>query len=134
MHRPMLFVAFGGALLLATTAGAMEDSPVVPSGLKLQLQEVFLDAMQDGTEALRLRYVAPDVGRAPFEYAALADDFEMICNQIALPMLADAGQGADQIIVSFSSHETEFGVANPDATQYFEVFTLENNTCIWEAF
>ncbi|CUI78393.1 DUF6497 family protein [Cognatishimia activa] len=134
MLKRTKFVAFGGVLVLATTAGAMEVSPAVPSGLKFSLQEAFMDALQDGTQALRLRYVAPEIGTSPYDYTGVADDFMSLCTDIGLPMLAESGQSADQVIVSFSNQETEFGVANPNATQYFEVFTLENDTCIWEAF
>lgn len=132
--NPMKFVACGGSLLLATTAGALEDIPAVPSGLTLSLQEVLTDQMQDGTTALRLRFVAPDIGKDSVTYATVADDFFTLCEGVGLPALAATDQAIDQIIVSFSDRETAFGVANPDVTQYFEVFTLEDNTCIWEAF
>lgn len=132
------YVAIGGTLsiwtVFATTAGAMEDSPVVPSGLQMHLQGALFDRLQDGTEALRLRYVAPDIAKDDVTYAVVADDFAAICQDVGVTFLAQEGRTADQIIVSFSDRETAFGVANPDATQYFEVFTLENDTCIWEAF
>lgn len=134
MVNPIKIVAFGGSLLLATTAGALEDIPAVPSGLSMTLQEVLTDHMQDGTSALRLRFVAPAIGYDDVSYATVADDFLALCEGVGLPKLAETGQSADQIIVSFSDRETAFGVANPDVTQYFEVFTLENDTCIWEAF
>lgn len=134
MFDPIKFVAFGGSLLLATTAGALEDIPAVPSGLSVSLQEVLTDHMQDGTTALRLRFIAPGIGSDSVSYATVADDFITLCEGVGLPTLAETGQSIDQIIVSFSDRETAFGVANPDATQYFEVFTLENDTCIWEAF
>jgi len=128
------FVAMGGALLCATTAGAMEDSPVVPSGLQMTLQETLYDHLQDGTKALRLRFVAPEIGANDVNYNTVADDFAVICQDVGLPKLATDSRSVDQIIVSFSDRETAFGVANSDVTQYFEVFTLENDTCIWEAF
>jgi hypothetical protein len=134
MLKQYRFVAFGGALALATTAGAMEDSPAVPSGLQMTLQEALFDRLQDGTEALRLRYVAPDIAKEAVSYATVADDFGVVCEAVGLPLLTKEERTVDQIIVSFSDRETAFGVANPDATQYFEVFTLENDTCIWEAF
>ncbi|MFY0596190.1 MAG: hypothetical protein JXQ85_07150 [Cognatishimia sp.] len=134
LNVALKIVAIGGALQCATTAGAMEDSPVVPSGLQMTLQETLYDQLQDGTKALRLRFVAPAIGADDVTYSTVSDDFAVICQDVGLPKLATDSRSVDQIIVSFSDRETAFGVANSDVTQYFEVFTLENDTCIWEAF
>lgn len=138
MLDPIQFVAVGGSLLLATTAGALEDVPAVPSGLSMALQDMLTDQMPDGTNALRLRFVAPEIASDAVSYATVADDFLTLCQTVGVPVSAktqaETGSTIDQIIVSFSDRETAFGVANPDATQYFEVFTLENDTCIWEAY
>jgi hypothetical protein len=134
MFDAIKLVAFGGSLLLATTAGALEDIPAVPSGLSMSLHETLTDKLPDGTTALRLRFVVPEIGSDLSSYTTVADDFATLCESVGLPVLAQTGQSVDQIIVSFSDRKTAFGVANPDATQYFEVFTLENDTCIWEAF
>jgi len=133
MFSLIKFVALGGASVLATTAGALEDAPAVPSGFSVSLQEQLIDTLQDGTTALRLRFVMPQIANG-VAYSDVAEDFAALCEGVGVATLAETGQSAEQIIVSLSDRETAFGVANPDATQYFEVFTLKNDTCIWEAF
>ncbi|SHG43389.1 DUF6497 family protein [Cognatishimia maritima] len=127
-------VATGGSLVLATTAGALEERPAVPSGFEVTLQETRTETLQDGTAVLRLRFVMPQIGGDSASYVTVADDFASLCETVGMSTLAETGLAVDQIVVSLSDRETAFGVANPDATQYFEVFTLENDTCIWEAF
>lgn len=128
-----LFAALGGSLGPAAAAGALEEVPAVPSGHDLTLQEALLDDL-GGASVLRLRYVMPAIGQATHQFDDVAQDFMHLCQTQGLPHATALEAQIGQVIVSLSDKETEFGVSNPDATQYFEAFTLETGICIWEAF
>ena len=108
----------------------------LPSGTQAALHEVLLDKV--GTEDyVRFRFVAPAIDRdmelAP-DHAALEGDFPHLCTAIALPYMTEHGLSADKIVISLADRVTDFGIADPEATQYFEQFRAENGDCIWEAF
>ncbi|MGJ8616077.1 MAG: DUF6497 family protein, partial [Sulfitobacter sp.] len=62
---------------------------------------------------------------------AAADMFEL-CATLALPYIAQYELESQIIVVSFADRITEFGVSDPDATQFFEAFRPQGDTCIWE--
>lgn len=128
-----VFAALVGGFGLAATAGVLEETPAVPSGYDVTLQEERLDDL-GGTKVLRLRYVAPEIAAEGHQFDDVAEDFEHLCTTQGLPRVAELGGGIEQVVVSLSDQETDFGVSNSDATQYFEAFTLETDICIWEAF
>lgn len=130
----ILFAAFGGALAGAATAGDLEESPAVPSGYPLYLQEFLLDAQADNATVARFRFVMPEIGQKTVGFADVEQDFQYLCDSHALPALARAGQSADQVIISLSDRETVFGVISDVATQFFEAYSIKNGTCIWEGF
>ncbi|MCP4821998.1 MAG: hypothetical protein GY883_22655 [Shimia sp.] len=127
------FVAFGGTLWGATTAGALEETPAVPSGNEIRLQEVLFETRQDDTEVARFRYVMPLI-RQGVEFSEIVDDFEHLCIGVAVPYLAIAEKQVDQVIISLADRETEFGVTTTLATQFFEAFSVKDGSCIWEGF
>lgn len=112
------------------------ELPSLPSGLAPQLLEEFVEVKPDGLFTYaRFRFVAPEIGEADgLEYESLADDFLVLCEQYALPKLSDQPEPIDRVIISYSDRALEFGLSDPDATQYFEQFTLEDGACIWEQF
>ena len=128
------------ALLLATraalggtesTAGG-EEAFDLPSGLTAQLQEMLWDRPGGGL-VYRFRFVAPDfTGVADFD--TVMGDLAFLCAEFALPKLANTGPQPSQIIISLADKPSEFGVYNPDVTQVFEAYSVENGTCIWEVF
>lgn len=118
-------VACAGGTALAQD-GATEKRMDLPSGLEAHLQEVL---RHDGV--WRFRFVAPGFTRdAGLE--TIAADLEHLCNAHALPN-APGAAGA-RIIVSLADRPSEFGVLDPETTQVFEAYRVENGTCIWEAF
>ncbi|MDQ2088317.1 DUF6497 family protein [Marimonas arenosa] len=130
--------AAAAALLCSGVATASDAPPVplLPSGLEAVLQEVVEDVKPDGTfDYVRFRFVAPGVvGDGAPDLEARAEDMDFLCGEYALPWLAEAGAAFDKISISISDRETEFGVANPDVTQFFELYRVENGRCIWEEF
>lgn len=117
---------FFALLLTATSALALD----VPSGQPVTLQEVLIDEV-GGETWLRFRFVAPDVAGNE-DYEATAQDMMHLCENLALPYIAEYALSGDVIVVSLADRETEFGVANPQATQLFEAFRADGTACIWE--
>lgn len=117
------------AMLAATPAVALD----VPSGQPVTLQEVLVDTV-GGQDWLRFRLVAPEIARdtSRIDYEAAAGDMMHLCQELALPYLQEYDLTGDVIVISLADRETEFGVADPDATQFFEAFRIEDNLCIWE--
>jgi hypothetical protein len=124
--------ALGALCAAATTVRGQEESPAVPSGLVLTLQEILEDVQPDGRLWLRFRYVAPGLTREV--RAEIEGDFEALCLSQAVPYLPSAAERADEAVISIASAPLEFGTNAPEVTQFFEVFRLEDGTCIWEAF
>lgn len=118
-------------LLLATPLAASE----VPSGQQVSLHEVLVDA-QDDITYLRFRFLAPRIaaGEDKISFDVAGDDMMHLCQTLALPYIAQYALEGDRIVVSFMDRITEFGVPDPQATQYFESFRAENGTCIWDDF
>jgi len=105
-----------------------------PSGQAVTLEDILLD---DNPGALwaRFRFLAPDLpapDRLDPEQSAL--DMQALCDQIAAPYLVDNSISPARIVISMADRIVPFGEADPSATQYFEMFRLENASCIWEAF
>lgn len=129
----IVFAAFRGALLGAATAGVLEETPVVPSGNDLQFQEMIFETRADSSRVARFRYVMPLI-RQGVEFAQIEADFFHLCIGVAVPYLAIEGETVDQVIISMADRETEFGVLSTLGTQYFEAFSVQDGTCIWEGF
>lgn len=118
------------ALALAATPALALD---VPSGQPVTLQEVLVDEV--GPQIwLRFRFVAPDIARGAgrVEYDTAADDMTHLCGALALPYLAQYDLTGDVIVISLADRPTTFGQPDPDTTQFFEAYRVENDICIWE--
>lgn len=127
-------VALGGAFAGATTAAGQEEALAVPSGNPVILQEWLLDDQPDGVHSYaRFRFVMPAIGQGA-DFDAVAEDFQHLCDVYALPWLEASGETAQRIVVSLSDRETEFGIADPEVTQFFEVYSHADGACIWEEF
>ena len=108
----------------------------VPSGQVLRLQDVVWNAPGPDGPAARFRFLAPAIARdgGTVGFDAAAADMLHLCQTYALPKIEDAGAAQGQIIISLSDREVPFGVSDPDATQFFEAYRVENGSCIWEVF
>lgn len=133
MGNWLKFVALGGALMGAAAVGVLEETPTVPSGNDLYLLDQRVE-QQGALTVLRLRYVMAAIAEQGHVFDDVAEDFSDLCMNQAVPQSKELDQKIHQVIISLSDRETEFGVSNPEATQYFEAFTLETDICIWEAF
>jgi Family of unknown function (DUF6497) len=124
------------AVLAATRLRAGEEVQiVVPSGQSVTLQEVIWDAPGPMGLTLRFRFVAPAIapgGGVSFEQAVA--DMQSLCDGYALPRIAEFGPKPAQVIISLEDTALPFGSMEPDATQYFEAYSIGEEGCEWEIY
>lgn len=107
----------------------------VPSGQPVTLLEVVTGQPGQGL-AYRFRFVTPEIARekGQMDLELIERDMEYLCASYALPRIPTGGPVPNQIIISLSDRETEFGQADPEATQFFEAYSIDDDACIWEPF
>jgi hypothetical protein len=123
-------VVAGALAALAQVAGAQGQ---LPSGQDVMLTEVLAEPMPDGLW-LRLRFLAPAIGVGTLDFDTATGDMHALCRAVGLPMLRTDHPQAVGIIVSLSDRAVEFGVSDPEATQFFEAYRVQGDDCIWEEF
>ena len=118
------------ALLVAATPTLALD---VPSGQPVTLQEVLIDDV-GGESWLRFRFIAPEIARdaAGITQADAVSDMLHLCDALVIPYIAQYALTGDVIVISLADRETEFGVSDPESTQFFEAYRIVDNACIWE--
>ena len=114
--------------------GATTAAFAVPSGQPVTLQDVFWEEGDD--LILRVRFIAPLIARAggTVGYDIAVKDMLHLCATYVLPQVEAGVDTPDQIILSLSDIEVPFGEADPDATQFFEAYSIQNGACIWERY
>lgn len=124
------------SIISSVIAQQAAASIAVPSAADVTLIEVLEDATDPDAIVFRARYLMPAIARdsGTLGYDDVSADFAALCETHALPLIRDDGYAPAQIVVSVADRVTEFGVPDPEATQFFEAFTIEGDRCIWEAF
>ena len=127
-----IFVEGEGAQIAPGDDQAIE----VPSGQLVTLMDVVMSAPGPDGLTARFRFLAPaiarDAGQVDFDTASA--DMLHLCQTYALGHIANTGPQPSQVVISLSDRAVPFGEADPDATQFFEAYRVEDGTCIWEAF
>jgi len=123
--------------ILAFLAGPVAAQPVtVPSGQPVEYVEVIRDVRSTRGLSWRFRFVAPEIARktgtVSFEIAAR--DMDHLCQNFAIPRLPLMGPRPREIVISLSDAPLPFGEPNPEITQFIEVYSVDGDTCTWEAF
>ena len=125
-------------VLLAVLAahGAWAETVDVPSGQPVTFLDVIRDAPGPLGLTYRFRFIAPGIARdgGGLSIEDAAADMDHLCTAFALPRLAAVGPRPQQVIISLSDRAVEFGVASPEATQFFEAYRIVDGACIWEGF
>ncbi len=125
------------AMIIALTLPlcAQEDI-IVPSGQRITFIETVRDAPGPGGLTYRFRFLAPDIARADGTVTddMAFDDMAQLCAGYALSHLSNIGPQPAQIIISLVDRPLPFGTPDPEATQFFEAFHLEDGACIWDGF
>lgn len=116
---------------LAAPAAAQEI--VLPSGQTVSFVEVIIE---EAPPVARFRFLAPEIDPAGAgrTYEEVMADFPVLCSDYALPAVKAAALDVPEIVISLADRPVAFGVATPEATQYFEPFSIADGTCIWEQF
>jgi len=108
----------------------------LPSCQTVTLIETISNAPGPMGAVARFRFLAPEIaaegGTVGFDTAA--EDMLWLCQNYALARVAEFGPVPSQIIISLEDRPVPFGEADPDATQFFEAYSIENGACIWEVF
>lgn len=133
-----------GAVLCAGLAAATEDPQVVPgdgiavevpSGQSVTLQEVVWNAPGTDGLAMRFLFVAPAIGPGgDIDFDTASGDMQHLCDAFALPRVKDNTPPPEQIVISLSDRPVPFGQSAPEATQFFESFSITDGVCTWEMF
>lgn len=135
-RRPRAIAPALAAWSLLTTPLWAQPVPVeVPSGQGVTLNEVLLDEAP-GELWVRFRFVAPGITRdgGGVDHDMAAMDMDHLCNAVALPYLQAHTIEPARVVISMSDRPVEFGVQNPDATQFFEAYRQDGTHCILEEF
>lgn len=127
----LLGLLAGNAVSASTDAGSLD----VPSGQEIELSEVLIDDTP-GETWIRFRFLAPQIGRnaGDIGYDVSAPDMDHLCEEFALPYLAQNDLTAARVVISLSDQIIAFGASDPSVTQFFEAYRPENARCIWEEF
>lgn len=125
------------AVLTCAGQGAFAQEEIkVPSGQAVTFVDMIRDA--PGPEGLtyRFRFLAPAIDRAAGTVTdeQAMDDMADLCSTYVLPRLANLGPTPSQIVISLADRPVDFGTPNPDATQFFEAFSLQDGACVWDGF
>ena len=116
---------------------ARAEAPLaLPSGQEVTLEETIANSPGDRGIALRLRYLAPAIARAggTVDADAAAADMDWICQNVALKMIPATGPQPAEIIISMSDRDVPFGQTDPEATQFFNAYSIDGANCLWEPF
>lgn len=122
-----------GVAVALLSGGAEARAQSLPSGQSVDLQDVIIEEIS-GRTIVRFRFLAPAIARdgGTVQFAQAERDMELLCEAVALPYLSDHAIPAQSVVISLADREVEFGVANPEATQFFEAYSVEDGICVWE--
>lgn len=125
--------ALCAGLGLTRGAVAQEDVLRLPSGLAARLQEVLTDRPGDGL-VYRFRFVAEGFVVSVAVQDLVQQDIAWLCETYAVPRLPVIGPQPSRIVISLADKPSEFGVYDPEVTQVFESFSVQDGVCQWELF
>jgi hypothetical protein len=108
----------------------------VPSGQGVTLLDIIWNS--EGPEGVtpRFRFLAPAIARSggSVSYELAEMDLQHLCDEFVLAALGENGPLPATVLLTLADRAIEFGVSDPDSTQYTEMFRLDGTTCIREVF
>ena len=123
-------------LMWAASSAGAQELIAVPSGQAVTFLDAITDAPGPDGLAARFRFlasaIARDGGTVDAETAAL--DMDFLCGSFALDHIANIGPQPSQIIISMSDIDVPFGEVHPEATQFFNAYSIEDGVCVWDMF
>lgn len=123
------------AMALAPPARAV-TSLSLPSGQQVTLIETLANVPGNDGLAMRYRFLAPAIARdgGTIDADTAEADMDWLCNTYALPRLPKTGPRPVEIIISMSDMDVPFGEDHPEATQFFNSYSIADGTCQWEMY
>ena len=108
----------------------------VPSNQAVTLLDIIWNSTGPEGPAPRFRFVAPTIARegGSMTFEVAEADLQHLCENFALAKLAEKGISAPMVLLSMADRAVEFGVSDPETTQYFEAFSIDGSTCSREIF
>jgi len=130
-------VAAGWLLVPRAPAGSLPQGAIsLPSGQVVTLLDVITNVPGSDGLASRFRFLAPAIARAggTVDADTASTDMDWVCTNFALGHISNIGPQPGQVIISFSDMDVPFGESHPEATQFFNAYSIANGTCIWDMF
>lgn len=114
----------------------MTEAITVPSGQVVTLLDVIMDTQGPEGLTMRFRFLAPGVAKDGGTITAevAGADMDALCQDYALPRVADTGPQPAQIVISMSDMDVPFGESHPEATQLFNSYSIADGLCVWDMF
>ena len=108
----------------------------VPSGQSVEFVERLIEADNFDGMTWRFRFVAPQIARdgGTVSLETAIADMDALCAGFVLRRFNTNGVLPKQVIISLADRRTDYGVAAPGVTQFFEAYAVDNGTCIWKGF
>lgn len=108
----------------------------VPSGQAVTLLEAVSNVPGNNGPALRFRFLAPAIARegGSIDADTAGSDMDHLCNTFALKNLPADDLKPIEIIISLSDRDVPLGEDDPEATQFFNSYKIEDGACQWEMF
>lgn len=125
MNLETLDITFGEEIALA-----------VPSQQSVTLLDIIWNSEGPDGPAPRFRFLAPAIARegGGVDFAAVEVDLLHLCQTFVVQALAAKGVAPPLVLMSIADRAVDFGSTDPEATQYFDVFTVTGTTCTRQIF
>lgn len=118
------------------SSGQVAGGQSAPSGLFYAPPEALFEpvgAYDAARRLVRLRFVAPELADTDrYGIAQIEADFQVLCDGFGVEIVAQSAPNARQIVISVSAEQVAFGETAPNVAQYFDIFRIEDGTCVWE--
>ena len=128
MRRAALVPSVLAVAVLAAPAAAQEGAP---SGQAMVLWEILWERTATEETQAVLRFIAPAVGAeadAPGPEAVQAD-MDWLCETHGRPLARLPYARTDVVVVSVMDRPVPRGATEPEATQYFGLYRIEDGGC-----
>ncbi|MEO8244089.1 MAG: DUF6497 family protein [bacterium] len=132
MRLVWVFIAAFGPCGAAWAA----DVITVPSGQSVTLLDVITNVPGPNGLTSRFRFLAPQIARdgGTIDADTAEQDMNDLCQTYVLPKIANPGPQPSQIIISMSDRDVPFGEDHPEATQFFNSYSITDGSCVWDMF
>lgn len=122
--------------LASSSAFAMADPIALPSGRQVTLNDVIWGEPGPMGLTIRFRFIEPDLAQRvkALDFVDMETDTAYLCEAYALERVKGSTPQPNQIIISVADRNVPFGEPDPEATQIFEAYSFEGDTCTWEGW